>query len=349
MAWNDDFSFDLGYDLGSSYQDYTSPSYDFSNNFYEPLDYGSYVPQDFDTSYLNFGLTDPYNQYPTSMPYFLTENASPFSGLDLSSIAPAAEGEPTFWDKAKSVFGDVGETLGGWEGVGAFGLGASDLYSKNRAARAAEEARRREGEAALMNAQTNQQQLDLNREIQELKEQLESVGVSDEFAKFRAIAQILKERQGIDIDPSLAYADAMRRQQGLSPEGAAEFTGIPIGGPTSAGELAAERQRQIALGLRHMAGGGYYNRGGLSRGALGYVHGGSSGQADDVNANLSNGEFVLPADIVADLGDGNSEAGARKLDSMMKKVRKHKGKPNRLPPKAHKAERYLGVEVGEVD
>jgi hypothetical protein len=39
-------------------------------------------------------------------------------------------------------------------------------------------------------------------------------------------------------------------------------------------------------------------------------------------ARLSHGEFVVPADVVSHLGNGNSDAGAKELESMMDRVRK---------------------------
>jgi hypothetical protein len=39
-------------------------------------------------------------------------------------------------------------------------------------------------------------------------------------------------------------------------------------------------------------------------------------------AALSHGEFVIPADVVGHLGNGNSEAGAQRLYAMMDKIRK---------------------------
>lgn len=82
--------------------------------------------------------------------------------------------------------------------------------------------------------------------------------------------------------------------------------------------------------------------GGLA--ALGYLAGGSTGQADDVNANLSHGEYVFDADVVAALGDGNSEAGARKLDEMRERIRRHKrsAPANKIPPQAKDPMKYLG-------
>ena len=41
----------------------------------------------------------------------------------------------------------------------------------------------------------------------------------------------------------------------------------------------------------------------------GAVRGGSGGRADDVRANLAEGSYVIPADVVAALGDGNTDAG----------------------------------------
>lgn len=73
-----------------------------------------------------------------------------------------------------------------------------------------------------------------------------------------------------------------------------------------------------------------------------YIMGNSKGQDDDVNAKLSNGEFVIPADIVADLGDGNNNAGANVLYELMNNVRKHKrGGKVKLPPKAKPVSSYL--------
>ena len=37
---------------------------------------------------------------------------------------------------------------------------------------------------------------------------------------------------------------------------------------------------------------------------------------------MSDGEFVIPADVVSHLGNGNSDAGAKVLKDMMDRVRK---------------------------
>lgn len=75
---------------------------------------------------------------------------------------------------------------------------------------------------------------------------------------------------------------------------------------------------------------------------LGMFLGGSTcGQDDQVHAVLSDGEFVIPADVVAHLGDGNNNAGAKKLDEMIKNIRKHKGCSAGLPPKSKCIDCYM--------
>jgi hypothetical protein len=68
-----------------------------------------------------------------------------------------------------------------------------------------------------------------------------------------------------------------------------------------------------------------------------YLGGPTDGMADKVPATidgkqpaaLSDGEFVIPADVVSHLGNGNSDSGAQNLYSMMERVRKDRtGNPN---------------------
>jgi len=69
-------------------------------------------------------------------------------------------------------------------------------------------------------------------------------------------------------------------------------------------------------------------RGG-SAGAPRYLDGHTDGMADEIPsdidgvqpAKLSHGEFVIPADVVSHLGNGNSDAGAKVLYKMMDRVR----------------------------
>jgi len=70
-----------------------------------------------------------------------------------------------------------------------------------------------------------------------------------------------------------------------------------------------------------------FAEGGMAKGR--YLQGGTDGMADKIPAQigqnqpaaLSHGEFVVPADVVSHLGNGNSDAGAKKLYQMMDKIR----------------------------
>jgi len=69
--------------------------------------------------------------------------------------------------------------------------------------------------------------------------------------------------------------------------------------------------------------------GGMAMGGPNYLAGATDGMADRIPATieggqpaaLSDGEFVIPADVVSHLGNGNSDAGANQLYSMMDRVR----------------------------
>jgi len=73
--------------------------------------------------------------------------------------------------------------------------------------------------------------------------------------------------------------------------------------------------------------GGYSDGGRLLRGP-------GDGVSDSIPATIGNkqparladGEFVVPARIVSELGNGSTEAGARQLYAMMDRVQKARGK-----------------------
>ena len=74
-----------------------------------------------------------------------------------------------------------------------------------------------------------------------------------------------------------------------------------------------------------------YNMGGYASGSVPrLLKGPGDGMSDDIPANidgrqparLADGEFVIPADVVSHLGNGSTDAGAKKLHNMMNTVRK---------------------------
>lgn len=106
-----------------------------------------------------------------------------------------------------------------------------------------------------------------------------------------------------------------------------EFTGNPI--MMKEGGMAKPRMSYEMEEFNYPSGLGFY------------ISGHTSGQDDKIPAMLSDGEYVIPADVLAHLGDGNNNAGAKKLDSMIAKIRRSKGLKNSLPPKAKSLHAYM--------
>lgn len=79
-----------------------------------------------------------------------------------------------------------------------------------------------------------------------------------------------------------------------------------------------------------------------------YLAGPGDGMSDNIKANidgvqearLADGEFVIPADVVSHIGNGSSNAGAKKLHKMMDRIR-HARTGNPKQGKQIKAEKFL--------
>jgi hypothetical protein len=105
-------------------------------------------------------------------------------------------------------------------------------------------------------------------------------------------------------------------------------------------------------GLMKLAGGGMtYMEAGGTTGPTGTprdVTGTGDGMSDSVpasiegvqEARLADGEFVIPADVVADIGNGSSDAGSKKLYDMMDRIRKARHGTTEQPPEIQ-AERLM--------
>jgi hypothetical protein len=85
------------------------------------------------------------------------------------------------------------------------------------------------------------------------------------------------------------------------------------------------------------AAGGIANLGGYSDGGR-LLKGPGDGVSDSIPAmigkkqpaRLADGEFVVPARIVSELGNGSTEAGARKLYAMMDRIKKARSKAKNI-------------------
>ena len=137
----------------------------------------------------------------------------------------------------------------------------------------------------------------------------------------------------------------LREQERAKAEDVAWAQGVLRDYPINYRRLTAEDVRA----QQGMAGGGLaglnaFKSGGEPR----FLKGGGDGMSDDIPATiggrqkaaLSDGEFVIPADVVSHLGNGSSRAGAKKLYSMMDNIRKARTGKKRQAPEV-RADRYM--------
>ena len=73
------------------------------------------------------------------------------------------------------------------------------------------------------------------------------------------------------------------------------------------------------------------------------VNGAGDGQSDDIPAMLADGEYVIDAETVAQIGNGSTKAGAKALDKFRENIRAHKRSAplNKIPPKTKALTSYL--------
>jgi hypothetical protein len=109
-----------------------------------------------------------------------------------------------------------------------------------------------------------------------------------------------------------------------------------------------EQSRAIETPIQYAAGGGISTLGGYSDGGR-MLRGPGDGVSDSIPATiggkqparLADGEFVIPARIVSEIGNGSSEAGARKLYAMMDRIQKARKKSIKNVAANTKADKYL--------
>jgi len=145
-----------------------------------------------------------------------------------------------------------------------------------------------------------------------------------------------------DVDTRLQNADvaAMTRLKKAGKRANVGIAAIPMG--VQAGSL--NLPTNAAGGGIMQANLGSYAAGGNPR----LLRGPGDGMSDNIPATiggkqparLADGEFVVPADVVSHLGNGSTDAGAKKLHAMMDKVRMDRtGKKKQAP--AVKAKKYI--------
>jgi hypothetical protein len=134
-----------------------------------------------------------------------------------------------------------------------------------------------------------------------------------------------------------AYEAAMVRLKKMA--GAANIKGLPAAMPKTDVRNLGD--------ITPMAAGGLSSLGGYSDGGR-MLKGPGDGMSDDIPASINNkqparladGEFVVPADVVSHLGNGSTDAGAKRLYAMMNNVRKART-GRKAQGRQIKAEKYI--------
>jgi len=148
----------------------------------------------------------------------------------------------------------------------------------------------------------------------------------------QSAAQSVDATQAAGIRAAYTPATAaVNPYAGKMPTGALSTTAV---NPLAPAKTAAEEALPVPKATlpdwakpKPMATGGLAS---FAKGGNNYLQGSTDGMADKLNttiddkqaAKLSHGEFVIPADVVSHLGNGNSDAGAQKLYAMMARIRK---------------------------
>lgn len=257
-----------------------------------------------------FGSTPSYDD--ASLQALINANDLQNVGISDTSQYLTFGDLPQFYDQyyntqpesSSSWLGSLYTDLGGARGVTSLGLGGLSLLGNYLAKKDADEEARRQFDRTLG-----------------FKEKELATTSNTDLAKVDAMMNLLSQRGRVELDPR-RYAEILASGQ------------IPA-------DMMATQQR-IDVGQKNYAHGGAHS-GGARQGALGLLRGGSPGQMDDVNAALSHGEYVMDADVVAALGDGNTEAGAKRLDEMREAIRRHKRSApvDDIPPPARHPLAYL--------
>jgi hypothetical protein len=123
------------------------------------------------------------------------------------------------------------------------------------------------------------------------------------------------------------------RARDMLPPSLAPITTMAVGGPVQDMSDRNQMETLMANGGQMYAAGGVSHLGDYSDGGR-LLKGPGDGVSDSIPATiadkrparLADGEFVVPARIVSELGNGSTEAGARKLYAMMDRVQKARGK-----------------------
>ena len=157
-------------------------------------------------------------------------------------------------------------------------------------------------------------------------------------------------KSALPLGNPMIVRDSDPATRGLSPLAASQYNLKKFGKKYNVGIAPS-----LTSGIKDFGGdmsdtaaqGGLSHLGGYSDGGR-MLKGPGDGMSDSIPASiggkqparLADGEFVVPADVVSHLGNGSTDAGAKKLYSMMDKIRRARtGKKKQAP--AVKADKFM--------
>jgi hypothetical protein len=163
------------------------------------------------------------------------------------------------------------------------------------------------------------------------KAPLSGQALYDWAMKNEVTAQDIADATGMKL--SEVYAQMRIGQQAAAAKTAADKTTADTGSTTKLDDSSTGGNANGGV-IGYAVGGGLGSLGSYSDGGR-LLRGPGDGVSDSIPATigakgqparLADGEFVVPARIVSELGNGSTEAGAKKLYAMMDRVQKARGK-----------------------
>lgn len=161
----------------------------------------------------------------------------------------------------------------------------------------------------------------------------------------------------LTADPTFTQADFTAAAKDIATQQAAlpPIVQVAPSSPFEAGLAKGTTVAKRAGGIVALRGGGIplFQMGGPVAFAYGgmtapvneprMLSGGGDGMSDSIPATingtqparLADGEFVIPADVVSDIGNGSSKAGAKELYAMMDRVRQSRHGTTKQPPEVN--------------
>jgi hypothetical protein len=166
-----------------------------------------------------------------------------------------------------------------------------------------------------------------------------------DFAMNNKLATFLLAKEGVDLlssGPEEVVSEIMDRGEGLDldsirlevREAFKDSSGQKLAALRNKypylGTQASKNTEDMAMGGRigFAEGGGIMDLGGMEkdyRAEGGFVPIGKAEKADDVPARLSVNEFVMTADAVRGMGDGDIDLGAKRMENLMGSMENKKG------------------------